>query len=191
MRPTSSRPSRWLGALLALFLSGCTGIPEGLEPVGGFEPERYMGLWFEVARLDHSFERGLTDVTAEYALADDGTVSVINRGYDREDEAWSEATGTASFLGARDVASLSVVFFWPFYGGYHVLALDPDYQWALICGPSRGYLWILCREPTLPERVREDLLTRASAWGFDTETLIWVDHRRSVEAGPAAGEPGR
>ena len=160
-------------------MGGCTGIPEGLEPVRGFEPERYMGRWFEVARLDHGFERGLTDVTAEYAIDDDGDVLVRNRGYDVEDEEWREAEGTASFQGARDVGSLSVAFFWPFYGGYHVLALDPDYGWALVCGPSRDYLWILARTPTLPEAVRAELLASAEGWGFDTEALIWVAHERA------------
>ena len=163
---------------LLLGLAGCTGIPAGLEPVTGFEPERYMGEWYEVARLDHSFERGLTFVTATYTAQEDGSVEVVNRGFDEEDDEWEEAQGSATFQGPRDVASLSVVFFWPFYGGYHVLALDPDYQWSLVCGPSRDYLWILSRTPQLSDDVRTTLVAKARAWGFRTDELIWVPHQR-------------
>jgi apolipoprotein D and lipocalin family protein len=169
------------GALLTT-LAGCTGIPSGLRAVDGFEASRYLGRWYEVARLDHSFERGLIDVTAEYARLADGSIEVVNRGYDPDEGEWQEVRGTATFQGDEDVASLSVVFFWPFYGGYHVLALDPDYRWALVCGPTRGYLWLLAREPALPEEVRRDLVRKAQTWGFATDELIWVEHRAAAEA---------
>lgn len=166
----------WL--LIAVLAGGCTGIPEGLEAVRGFEPERYVGRWYEIARLDHRFERGLVDVTADYALAPDGTeLSVINRGYDPDEGRWQQVEGTAEFQEAPDVASLSVTFFWPFSGGYHVLVLEPDYRWALVAGPSREYLWLLARAPDLPPPdERERLVAQARAWGFPVDQLIWVPH---------------
>jgi apolipoprotein D and lipocalin family protein len=166
-------------ALLVSVVAGCTGIPAGVEPVRGFELERYLGRWYEIARLDHSFERGLTDVTATYTLRGDGGIDVVNRGFDAAKQEWREATGRAYFLGDAGVASLKVTFFWPFYGGYHVIALDQvHYRYALVAGPSRDYLWILAREKRLPETVMKDLLAVAQATGFDTKALIWVTHRR-------------
>jgi apolipoprotein D and lipocalin family protein len=107
-------------------LGGCTSVPQGLRPVNDFKPDRYLGTWYEIARLDHSFERGLTQVTAEYSKRDDENIQVVNRGYDAASGKWREAKGVASFVGSPDVASLKVTFFWPFYGGYHVIALDRE-----------------------------------------------------------------
>ena len=166
---------------LSLALAGCsTAPPEGLSPVTPFDLNRYLGRWYEIARLDHSFERGMSDVNATYQLQDDGSVKVINRGYDTQRGAWKEAVGRALFIGDRNTASLKVSFFGPFYGGYHVLALDQqDYRWALVSGPDRGYLWILARDKTLPTEVREQLLAKARAFGFATDQLIWVAQQRT------------
>ncbi len=164
-------------ATLLVFLSGCTGRPDGVEPVTSFDISRYRGVWFEILRLDHSFERGLTNVTATYTLRDDGSVGVLNKGFDRKNCRWKEADGRAVFQGDRDTASLSVTFFWPFAGGYHVLALDQqDYGWALISGPSRNYLWILARQPDLSTDIRNRLVDRARGLGFPVDELILVDH---------------
>ncbi len=163
--------------LVAALLGGCAAAPDGLQPVTGFEAERYLGKWYEIARLDHSFERGLSRVTAEYARRDDGHIQVINRGYDARQDKWREARAVASFAGAEDVASLKVTFFWPFAGAYHVIALDKeDYQYALVTSSSRSYLWILARRPQLEAEILEDLLAKASGWGFRTEDLIFVEH---------------
>lgn len=141
----------------------------------------YGGLWYEIMRLDHSFERGLTNVTATYDIRDDGKVGVLNRGFDREECRWREVDGTATFQGAPTVASLSVTFFWPFAGGYHVFALDrQNYEYAMVSGPTTGYLWILARQPDLTAEVRRDLIAKAQARGFPIEELILVDH-----SGPA------
>lgn len=172
-----------LPLLLFATLSACTSAPHGVQPVGGFLIERYLGNWYEIARLDHGFERGLTDVSATYSLRDDGGVDVLNRGYDPAMGAWKEAQGRAYLLGAPSTASLKVSFFWPFYGGYHVMALDPDYRWAMVAGPSHDYLWILARTPTLPEEVIESLLDKARAAGFDPTGLIRVSQGRAVTAG--------
>lgn len=160
-------------SLLTLLLTGCTGIPEGVRPVTGFRLDRYLGTWHEIARLDHSFERGLTDVSATYSLRPGGGVAVLNRGYDAAKDQWKEALGRAYFLDGPGVGSLKVSFFGPFYGGYHVFALDPDYRWALVAGYDHDYLWILAREPQLPPSTLEDLLAKARKAGFATDALIF------------------
>jgi len=158
-------------------LASCTGKPDGIEPVRPFNAQRYRGEWFEIMRLDHSFERGLTNVTATYTLRDDGSVGVLNRGYDRIKCRWKEVDGRAVFQGTQDTASLSVTFFWPLAGGYHVFALDrQDYGWAMISGPSRSYLWILARQPDLPADIRNRLVEQARRLGFPVDDLILVDH---------------
>lgn len=160
--------------LCSLALAGCTGIPSGTQPVTGFELDRYLGQWYEIARLDHSFERGLDCVTAEYSLRDDGGVRVINRGYNLEEQAWSEAEGRAYFIDEESVGRLKVSFFGPFYGGYNILALDDDYRWALVSGPNRNYLWILARTPTLESDLEAQLRQRAAELDFPTDALIDV-----------------
>lgn len=170
-----------------LLLAGCTGRPEGVEPVSPFDISRYEGRWYEIMRLDHSFERGLTNVTATYTVQEDGPVKVVNRGFDPEDCEWNEVEGTAKFQESPDVASLSVTFFWPFAGGYHVFALDQeDYQWAAVSGPDRDYLWILARDPDLAPEVRGGLVAKAKDLGFAVDDLILVDHSPPVcETGEA------
>jgi len=172
---------RWALLLVLLALSACsTGVPEGLKPVNPFDVQRYQGQWFEVARLDHSFERGLTDVTATYQAQADGSVAVTNRGFDAAKGQWKQAEGKALFLGDPAVGSLKVSFFGPFYGGYHVIALDQqNYQWAMVAGPDRDYLWILARSPQLPSAVRDALVLQAQQAGFKTDALIWVSHQRT------------
>ena len=158
----------------ALLLAGCTGIPKGTEPVTGFELDRYLGQWYEIARLDHSFERGLDCVTADYSLRDDGGVRVINRGVNLAEEEVDEAEGRAYFIGDEDVGRLKVSFFGPFYGGYNILELDEAYQWALVAGPDRRYLWILARDPQLDAATYEALVASAERMAFPVEELIEV-----------------
>lgn len=184
LSPRSSH--RWLQrAALALcvallpLLNACTSPPEGVTVVSPFDVKRYAGRWFEIARLDHSFERGLSDVNATYRLEADGSVAVINRGFDSAKGEWKEAVGRALFTGDPNTASLKVSFFGPFFGGYHVIALDPDYRWAMVIGPNTGYLWILARDKQLPPGVREQLVAQAARLGVNTRELIWVEHRRS------------
>lgn len=163
--------------LMTALVGGCTGTPQGAEPVRPFDVQRYKGEWFEIMRLDHSFERGLTNVTATYTLRDDGSVSVLNKGFDRKNCRWKEADGRAVFQGDRDTGSLSVTFFSPFAGGYHVFGLDQqEYGWALISGPSRNYLWILARRPDLSPDIRNRLVDQARRAGFPVQNLILVDH---------------
>lgn len=166
--------------LAALVLAGCaTSPPEGITSVTPFDAARYTGTWYEIARLDHRFERGLSDVSARYRQQPDGSLEVINRGFDPEKNDWREAVGRALFIGDTNRASLKVSFFGPFYGGYHVVRLDPDYRWAMVVGPSRDYLWILARDTQLAPEVRDQLVRDAQALGLPTDKLIWVTHRRS------------
>lgn len=158
-----------------LLFAGCVGVPEGLTPVSSFEADRYLGRWYEVARLDHSFERGLTHVTAEYSLRKDGGLRVLNRGYAPGKGAWKQAEGRAYFVQGRNRGHLKVSFFGPFYGAYVVFELDPAYQVALVAGPNRSYLWLLSRTPTIPPEREREALAKAKALGFATENLIRVD----------------
>ena len=168
---------RRVGLLLAagFLLVGCVGIPEGVEPVDEFELDRYLGKWYEIARLDHSFERGLEQVTAEYSVREDGSVKVVNRGYSPQDGGWQEAEGKAYFVRQPDEGYLKVSFFGPFYGSYVVFGLDKEqYQYSFVSGPDRSYLWLLSRTPVVDPQVLELFLRRSSELGFATDELIFV-----------------
>ena len=162
---------------MLFFLTACVGVPEGVEPVEGFELNRYLGQWYEIARLDHSFERGLTKVSAEYSLRDDGGLKVVNRGFDQDKNEWNEAVGKAYFIGESDIGQLKVSFFGPFYGAYNILSLDKEgYQYSLVSGPDRSYLWILARSPKLEQPIVDSLVDEAKQLGFPIGELIYVSH---------------
>lgn len=164
-------------AILAVFVTACTGAPEGVKVVSGFELDRYLGTWYEIARLDHPFERGLSNITANYSLRDDGGVKVINRGYNVEKQEWDEADGKAYFVGDEDIGQLKVSFFGPFYGGYNVIELDKEgYEYSMVAGPDRSYLWILSRTPTMNPDVLQGLIAKARELGFAIDELIFVEH---------------
>lgn len=169
---------RIIATVLSLFLFGCVGIPEKVKPVDNFQLERYLGKWYEIARLDHSFERGLTQVTAEYIMRDNGGVRVLNRGYSEKEKTWKQVEGKAYFVQGTDKGYLKVSFFGPFYGSYIVLELDHEhYRYAMVCGPDNSYLWILARDPEMKNELKDSLMAKASALGFDVSKLIFVDHR--------------
>jgi apolipoprotein D and lipocalin family protein len=166
----------------AALISGCaTRPPAGVEVVKNFELERYLGTWYEIARFDHSFERGLTHVTAEYSVIDAKTVRVVNSGFNTAEGKQETREGKAKFAGDKTVGSLKVSFFGPFYGGYHILALDEDYQYALVSGPTRNYLWILSRTPALEQEVYDGLVQVAADFDFDTSRLLLVDQSGNLE----------
>ncbi|MGF1824007.1 lipocalin family protein [Vibrio splendidus] len=163
--------------LSVILLGGCVGMPETVKPVQQFELERYLGKWYEVARLDHSFERGLDNISAEYSLRDDGGVKVINRGYSAEDGEWNEAEGKAYFVEGSEQGYLKVSFFGPFYGAYVVFELDKeDYQYAFVSGPDTDYLWLLSRTPEVAPEVMEKFKAMSKERGFNTDELIFVEH---------------
>lgn len=161
-----------LSALLSVACS--VSPPKDVKVVNNFDSQRYLGTWYEIARLDHSFERGLEQVTANYSPREDGGLKVINRGFNTQKQQWQESTGKAYFIGSPQVAALKVSFFGPFYGGYNVIELDTDYRYALVCGPNRDYLWILSRTPELDAATRDRLLQTAKNNGFAIDKLIWV-----------------
>jgi apolipoprotein D and lipocalin family protein len=161
--------------LAVLTLGGCLGMPKNVSPVSGFELDRYLGKWYEIARLDHSFERGMERVTAEYSLREDGGVAVRNRGFLAAKQEWKEAEGKAFFVGEPTVGSLKVSFFGPFYGSYVIFELDKEnYQYAFISGPDHSYLWLLSRQPTVEPELLVRFVEQASARGFDSSKLIYV-----------------
>jgi apolipoprotein D and lipocalin family protein len=156
---------------------GCTGVPENLKPVENFEADRYLGKWYEIARLDHSFEKNLSNVSATYTKAENGEISVLNKGYNAKTGKWKQIEGHARFIKEETVGSLKVSFFGPFYGGYHIIALDKqNYDYSMVTGPSRSYLWILSRTKTLDNAIYADLIAKASEWGFETAKLLKVEH---------------
>jgi apolipoprotein D and lipocalin family protein len=166
---------RKISIALILFLTGCVGIPENVTPVDNFRLEKYLGKWYEIARLDHSFERSLTRVTATYSLRDDGGVRVLNRGYSEKEKTWKEAEGKAYFVQRPDQGYLKVSFFGPFYGSYIVFELDHEnYQYSLVSGPDKSYLWILARDPVMRDDLKNILLAKAATLGFDTSKLIFA-----------------
>ena len=162
--------------LSTLLLTACLGMPKQVQPVNNFQLERYLGTWYEIARLDHSFERGLSHVSANYSLLPNGQVRVLNRGYSEQKKTWKQAEGKASFVHTPDIGHLKVSFFGPFYSSYVITDLDDAYQYALISGYNHSYLWILARQPQIPDAVKQRLIAKAQSLGFDTRQLIFVQH---------------
>ena len=163
-----------LGMLCIVLLVSCTGLPDNVEPVSQFNTEQYLGTWYEIARLDHSFERNLERVTATYGLNEDGSISVLNKGFNTEKDEWRQAEGVAKPIGSSDIAHLKVSFFGPFYGTYAVFELADDYSHAFVSGYNTDYLWLLAREPDVSAEVRQRFINESQALGFDTSKLIWV-----------------
>jgi len=162
---------------IPILLSACVNIPENVSPVTGFHIDQYLGTWYEIARLDHSFERGLERVTAQYSLRDDGGIKVVNKGIDPKKNRWKEVIGKAYFVGDSSLGSLKVSFWGPFYSSYNIIVLDKKkYSYSMVCGPNKSYLWILAREPHMEEFLKSELMNRAKALGFETDKMIHVTH---------------
>lgn len=164
---------------VALILNACGGITKGAKAVAPFDLERYLGKWYEIARLDMRFEKNLNNVTATYSLNDNGTVKVNNQGYNYENNEWKQAIGKAKFVGDMNKAMLKVSFFGPFYAPYNVIALDENYNYAMVVGKNHKYLWILSREKTIPSNIKSDYLNQAKELDFPIEELIWVEHDKN------------
>jgi len=154
--------------------TACAKTPPSTNAISDFELQKYLGTWYEVARFDHSFERGLSNVTATYSLRADGKVKVVNRGFKTKSNTWSESVGKAKFAGDKNIGSLKVSFFGPFYGAYNIVKLDNEYKYSLVVSSGFDYLWLLSRQKTIPEDIKKAYLQKAQELGFDTEKLIWV-----------------
>ena len=167
---------RFMSALLILSMVGITGCRStrqsvDLTPIDNVDLTRYLGQWYEIARFDHWFERGMTHTKATYTMRDDGDIQVVNIGL--KDNRIKTSTGRAKLTDQEGL--LRVSFFWPFYGDYRILWLDENYHHALVGGSDSGYLWILSRTPAINEESKNIILTEAKRRGYDTERLIWVE----------------
>lgn len=165
--------------VLMIGLSSCSTIPEGVVAVKPFEKERYLGKWYEIARIDFKFERDLNNTTAEYFLNTDGTIKVDNKGYNTKTGKWQQSIGKAKFVGDDNIAMLKVSFFGPFYAGYNVIAIDSNYRYALVGGADYKYLWILSREINIPDEIKNKYLKIAKDFGYNTTDLIWIKHDKT------------
>ena len=165
---------RFIGILLLILFTACGSgdkVDPGARGVEDFRVERYLGEWQEVARIDNSFERGLTRVTAHYSRDAQGRIRVLNRGWNGEKNRWKEAEG---WIKTTEVPGrLRVSFFRPFYSDYIVLSVDRDYQYALVGGSRSNYLWILARRREVPEGVMKEYIARAEKLGYEVEKLIF------------------
>jgi apolipoprotein D and lipocalin family protein len=165
--------------IVVLGFSSCSTIPKGAVAVKPFNKEKYLGKWYEIARLDFKYERNLNNTTAEYYLNKHGTIAVVNRGFNIKKGKTVQAIGKAKFTAGENTAMLKVSFFGPFYGGYNVIALDEEYKYALVAGDRLKYLWILSRETTIPEDIKKKYLEIAQKIGYKTSDLIWVEHDKN------------
>lgn len=166
---------------VVIILSGCTilttGLPANIKPINNFNLDQYLGTWYEIVRLDNSFERGLTKVTATYSMRDDGGVTVLNKGFNAKHDSWKEADGKAYFVQDDNVGHLKVSFFGPFYASYVVVDTDANHQqFSIVSGYNKDYLWLLSRTPTVSDEIKEKFMTLAKDKGFDMNELITVNH---------------
>lgn len=170
-----------LTSFILIFLVSCQSIPKGASVVAPFDLSKYLGTWYEIARIDFKFEENLNNTTANYSLNPDGTVKVTNRGFNYVEEEWEEAIGKAKFRDSDEEGALKVSFFGPFYAGYNVIAIEGDYQYTLVAGKDLDYLWILSRETSIPETIKNTFLKKAEEIGYDTSRLIWVEQNEELE----------
>jgi len=169
----------WMGLLLtATFLPACSNAQKtiNMETVKNVDLHKYLGTWYEIARFDHSFERGLVGVTATYTLRPDGKITVLNQGYKNSlDGKHSKATGKAKIPDPAEPGKFKVSFFLFFYAPYNILELDADYRWALIGSGGPDYLWILSRTPQMDTETYGMLINKAKEKGYDVSKLIKVE----------------
>ncbi len=165
-----------LGILGIIVFNSCSTIPKGAMAVTPFDKEKFLGKWYEIARLDFRFERDLNNTTANYSVNSNGSIKVDNRGYNYKTKEWKQAIGKAKFVGEQNIAMLKVSFFGPFYSGYNVLALDNEYRYALVAGENLRYLWILSRDITIPDKIKQNYLRIAEDLGYKIAELLWIEH---------------
>lgn len=163
-----------IAGFATLLFASCYEPPPSVRPVRNFNVNHYLGKWYEVARIDNSFERGLNHTTAEYSLRDDGGITVVNKGYDQEKKEWSSISGRAYFVSDSNKGHLRVSFFRPFYGAYVIFGLDSSYQHSFISGGNLDYLWFLSRSPVVDSTIKAQFIKKAASLGFATDRLLWV-----------------
>jgi apolipoprotein D and lipocalin family protein len=163
-----------VAAGVALGLTSCVAIPKGAKAVKPFNKDKYLGKWYEIARMDFKFEKNLQQVTANYSLMEDQSIRVDNKGFNTKQGKWKESIGKAKPAGDQTEGRLKVSFFGPFYAGYNVIAIDDEYKYALIAGNNLKYLWLLSREKTMPDYMIQRYLSHAKALGYEVEKLVWT-----------------
>ena len=157
-------------ALAAMFFSACDATEIDNSTVKAVDLNRYLGSWYEIAKYDHVFERGLDYAMANYTLREDGKIDVLNTGI--KDGRAKDAKGIAKTTNIPGL--LKVSFFGPFYSDYRIMMLDTNYQYVLVGGSNDKYLWILSRKPQLDDATKTLILAEANRRGYDTSKLIWV-----------------
>lgn len=166
---------RSLLTVTSLFLVACIGVPDDIEPVDNFDINQYLGTWYEIARLENSFEAGLSNVTAEYSLNSNGSVKVVNRGYNDAEGDWQDITGKARFVDEPNIAHLKVSFFGPFYSSYIVFELGEEYEYAFVTGVDKDFLWLLSRTPEVDQSLIDQFLETAEEKNFNLDEIIMVN----------------
>ena len=149
-------------------------IPKDVKAVRHFDLNKYLGRWYEIARLDYYWEKNLDNITATYSMRPDGMIKVDNKGYNYKKHKWEESVGKAKPVESPDIAKLKVSFFGPFYAGYNVVAIDKHYRYALVIGENKKYMWLLSREKTMPHDIEKEYVHKAKELGYDTDKLIWT-----------------
>lgn len=180
----------FLIASMSYLMFGKLGIPDGMSAITPFDAKRFAGTWYEIARLDHGFEKGMNHVTAEYSLRDDGGLKVVNKAFNTKTGQWEASEAKAYFIDSPDVGRLKVSFFGPFYGSYNIIDLDQtNYSWAMVTGPSTRFFWILSRERTLDNETMKRLVQKAIGMGFKLEKLVYVDQKPETAPPPGGQTP--
>lgn len=163
-----------LAGLFALQSCKSVQVPDGITVVENFDVKSYAGKWYEIARFDFKQEKDLSNVTADYSLEEDNVIKVVNKGFNTVKQEWKEAEGKAKFLDDTTKGALKVSFFGPFYSGYNIVAMEPDYKNALIFGETKDYIWFLSRDKTMSEDVKNKFLKIAKDAGYDLDRLVWT-----------------
>lgn len=150
-------------------------IPKRAAAVKPFDLDCFLGKWYEIGRLDYRYERTLRNTTIDYSMNDDGTIRVVNRGYDYSKRKRIITIGAAKFTGSREEGRMKLSYFKGLWMGYNVIAVDPEYKYVMIVGENLHRLWLLSREITMPENIRQAFLRKARIIGFDVTKLVWVE----------------
>lgn len=165
---------------MSLLITACaTTLDPDVVPVSNFKADKYLGQWYEIARIENRFEKGLSQVTANYSYREDGAIKVVNRGYNDKKEKWEEATGKAYFVGDESTGHLKVSFFGPIYGPYVVFDLDENYQNSFVTNHNKKYLWFLSRNANVSTEMKEKFINKINMMGFETQNLVWVDQTKN------------
>lgn len=166
--------------LLAAVAAGTTlynmlkPVKSNVAVVQGFQKDNYLGEWYEIARMDFYWEKNLKNVRASYTLNDDSSIQVNNQGYDMVKAKNKQSIGKAKFVRSEEEGALKVSFFGPFYSGYNVVMVDEDYRYALVFGENLDYMWILSRDKTMPDDVKQKYLDYAKRSGYAIDKLVWT-----------------